>query len=216
MRRIREHKGIIGILLVLFVGVLVWTLRAGDLNPPGAPTGTMRTLNEIYAAAFEPVSVPSASTLAPSSDVYLYISNIPGSCTATNHRDWIDVMGYTFHVENGAAPKEIAFPKFSNLLIAKYTDEASVPLMMKACDNTCLDQVIIERTRATPDKPAFYRLTLTNARVTYIAPVSAATPGAEVIAIGSFDHIKWEYLPYDEPNEWQIEEWDIGKDGGES
>ena len=52
MRTISQHKNTVAVLAVLLIGFFVWTLTAGDLNPPGVPSGTMRTLNEIYAAAF--------------------------------------------------------------------------------------------------------------------------------------------------------------------
>lgn len=219
MRTINEHKKMIAVLALLLVGGFVWNLRAGDLNPPGAPTGTMRTLNEIYAAAFEPVVVPLAEP--GFSSMYLFLTGIPGECIDKDHTDWIDPEGYTFHVENGAIPKAAPHPKFSNLLIAKETDLASVPLMLKACNNTTIAQVILERTTTTTDygRVVFYRLTLTNARVTYIAPLSARTPLREVVAFGSYDTIKWEYRPLaadGKPGDWQTEIWDVAGDGGES
>lgn len=217
MRIWNEHKKTVAVLAVLLVCGLVWTLTAGDLNPPGAPTGTMRTLNEIYAAAFQPVRVPGADYTF--GDVFLSLSGIPGESTDSNHPHWIELYGYTLHVENGAAFKEAPCPKFSNVLISKRTDSASVPLMLKCCDNTLIDQVVIERAKPTNDKTVFYRLTLTNARVTYIAPVSAETPLAEIVSFGHFESIKWEYRPFGlngEPGEWQVQEWHLPKDGGES
>ena len=149
MRTINEHKKMIAALALLLVGGFVWTLTAGDLNPTEGPTGTMRTLNEIYAAAFEPVVVPVADP--GFSSMYLFLTGIPGEVNDANHADWIDLVGYTLHVENGADPKASPFPKFSNLLIAKETDLASVPLMLKACNNTAIAQVILERTTSTVD-----------------------------------------------------------------
>ncbi len=219
MKTLNRHKRTICLLSVLIIVGLAWTLTAGDLNPPGAPSGTMRTLNEIYAAAFEPVVVPVAEP--GFSSMYLFLTGIPGEVNDANHADWIDLVGYTLHVENGADPKASPFPKLSNLLIAKETDLASVPLMLKACNNTTIAQVILERTTSTVDygRVVFYRLTLTNARVTYIAPISARTPLKEVVSFGSYDTMKWEYRPLDpdgKPGPWQTELWDIGSDGGES
>ena len=47
MRMISKHKKTVAVLVMLLLGVLVWMVTAGDLEPPGIPTGTMRTLNEI-------------------------------------------------------------------------------------------------------------------------------------------------------------------------
>ena len=204
------------------MAVLAWHLPAGDLNPPGPPTGTMRTLNEIYAAAFEPVSVPGSTSSLNFSATYLYVTGIPGDSIESSHKDWIEINGYTLHIENGAEPKAAGYPKFSNLLIAKETDIATVPLMLKACNNAPMTQVILERTTATLEagRVVYFRLTLTNPRVTYISPLSARTPLYEVVSFGSFETIKWEYRTVNpqtgDPGPWQTEVWDVGNDGGES
>ena len=220
MKSANQHKRIIVILTFLLITGLVWTLKAGDLNPPGAPTGTMRTLNEIYAAAFEPVRVPSLAEAGSVVDCFLSLSGIPGESTDSNHTNWIDLYGYTLHVENGAAPKADPYPKFSNLLISKRNDGASVPLMLKCCNNSPISQVILELAMPGGAKIVFYRLTLTDARATYISPMSARTSYSEVVSFGSFDTIKWEYRTIDpatgQPGPWQTEQWDVGKDGGES
>ena len=220
MRIISQHKKTVAFLAISLIVVFVLTLKAGDLNPPGAPTGTMRTLNEIYAAAFEPVSVPSLAEAGIVSDCFLSLSDIPGESTDSNHTNWIEPHGYTLHVENGAEPKANPYPKFSNLLVSKRNDSASVPLMLKCCNNSPISQVILELAKPGGAKTVYYRLTLTDARVTYISPMSARTSYSEVVSFGSFDTIKWEYRALDpatgQPGPWQSEQWDVGKEGGES
>lgn len=220
MRMISRHKKTVTVLVMLLVGVFIWTVMAGDLNPPGVPAGTMRTLNEIYAVAFEPVSVPLNEGVTFTGDYFLFITDIPGESRDSNHIGWIEPVGYTLHIENGADVKGDPNPKFSNLLVAKMIDCASIPLMLKCCNNTHIPQVIIERARAGGEKDVFYRLTLTGSRVTYISPTSARTPLYEVVSFGDFEKIKLEYRTVDpitgQPGPWQTEEWDIEKHGGES
>lgn len=216
METIIKYKNMVCIMVVLSAGTFVWKINAGDLNPPGEPTGTMRTLNEIYSAAFEPVSVPITPEIG---DLYLLVDGIDGECRDEGHVDWIQPLGYTFHVENGASPKGNPCPKFSNLLVAKNTDLSSGPLKLKCCNNQRIAQVVLERANRGPEGIVFYRLTLTYPRVTYISPNSAHTTGYEVVSFGGFEHVKWEYRPLNvggEPGKWQVAEWDIIMDGGES
>ena len=50
---------------------------------------------------------------------YLYVTGIPGESRDVDHLNWIDLYGYTLHIENGSEPKADPCPKFSGLLIAK-------------------------------------------------------------------------------------------------
>ena len=214
----RKRMAILGGILVVCL-CCVWSyVRAGDLNPPGTPTGTMRTLNEIYAAAFEPVKVPAVGTLT-SEDAFLQVTGIPGDSMSVGHENWIEIYGFTLHMENGADYKGNPFPKFSNLLISKRLDSASVPLMKLACLNEPVSEVVLERTKAGMSPFVYYRLTLYNPRVTYLSPMSATTAGAEVASFGGFTKIRWEFRKQNldgTAGPWQSQEWDLAKQGGES
>jgi len=98
MRMISQHKKMMVVLVVLLFGVFVWTLPAGNLNPPGAPASTMKTLDEV-----EP-RIPIPASESPTGAVSIYDS---GSYYLTGDRYCsgsgilvyandvtIDLMGY--------------------------------------------------------------------------------------------------------------------------
>ncbi len=213
----KKQMVLAGLVLAIGAFCVLSHVKAGELNPPGVPSGTMRTLNEIYAAAFQPVIVPSDNMQM--GDLFLSVTGIPGESTQSFHPEWIDLYGYTLHIENGAGIKGDPWPKFSNLLISKRTDLASLPLMRLACNNQSIPEVILERARPGITSTVFYRLTLINPQVTYIAPMSAETSAMEVVSFGHFTRIRLEYRsisPSGQPGPWQTEEWDIHREGGES
>jgi len=47
MRTIKRYKKMTAFFIVLFTSLLVWTLTAGDLDPPGPPEPTMKTLDQV-------------------------------------------------------------------------------------------------------------------------------------------------------------------------
>jgi hypothetical protein len=85
------------------VAATAWIAGAGSLNPAGAPAPTMRTLNEIYAAATDdPVFVSeypsfSAEDLlynrpASAGSVFFEVDGVVGGSVVAQYEGWMDVL----------------------------------------------------------------------------------------------------------------------------
>ena len=99
MKSIRQHKKVAAIFLILLTGVFICMLNAGDLDPPGPPGSTMKTLDEV-----EPrIPIPKSDTPAAT-----FTINQSGSYYLTGDRHCerngidlradnvtIDLMGYS-------------------------------------------------------------------------------------------------------------------------
>ena len=78
MKTVKRYQKTVIAFIALLGGVFVWTLTAGDLNPPAPPTsGTMKTLNDVEAR------IPLADSQTPAGT--LTISQ-PGSYYLTGDR----------------------------------------------------------------------------------------------------------------------------------
>lgn len=84
-------------------------------------------------------------------DCYLKIDTIPGESTDDNHKNWIEVLSFSWGVSRpstpmgaGAAAGRATFKEFS---VVKFLDRASPQLFLCCANGRVLPQVILEVTR---------------------------------------------------------------------
>jgi len=203
--------------MVIFAFGIVWMVSAGNLYPPAPPSSTMKTLEEVHTAVQAlRGTAPKVAFPPNNSALYLQVAGIPGDSTDAQHPNWIYAKGYMMNVANGAEPDEKPSPLFSGVYFAKFTDSASVPLKLKCCNNERIETITLEMVKPGTMIPfAYYRLRLWNARVAFVEPFSTNNDGYEVVAFTDFTRIEWSFRT-SSTAEWQVEGWDIPKQGGES
>lgn len=85
------------------VAATAWIAGAGNLNPAGAPAPTMRTLNEIYAAATDDPefvsNYPSFSAEdllynrpTPVGTVFFEVDGVVGGSAVSQYQGWMEVL----------------------------------------------------------------------------------------------------------------------------
>ena len=134
---------------------------------------------------------------------FLRIDGIPGESTDERHKDWIDVLGYGFAIQqptsasadrSGAATAERA--NFRDFSVNKALDKASPKLALACANGTHIKLVTLELCRAGGDKMKYMEYRLSECVVsTYIDGGSA--DGAEnfpteTIAF-NYGKIEWTY-----------------------
>jgi len=136
-------------------------------------------------------------------DAFLKIDGIPGESTDDKHKDWIEILSYSWGVSQtasgsastsgGASSERADFQDFS---IVKALDKASPKLALACADGTHIKEVIIELCRAGGDKLKYMEYKMSNAIVTSMRP-GGASQGGETLPLEevSFNYgkIEWTY-----------------------
>lgn len=117
-------------------------------------------------------------------DCFLKIAGIPGESTDDKHKNWIEVLSYSWGLSQpvsgsassggGASSERADFQDFS---VVKALDKASPKLMLACADGTHIDEVKLELCRAGGDKLKYMEYKLTNVLVSGYSPGGAAQGG---------------------------------------
>lgn len=133
-------------------------------------------------------------------DAFLKIDGIPGECTDDKHKDWIEVLSYSFGVSQpksgsastagGASAERADFNDFS---IVKALDKTSPKLFLKCADGTHIKEVKMELCRAGGDKMKYMEYKFSDCIITSVRRGGSAQ-GGETLPLEevSFDYGKVE------------------------
>jgi type VI secretion system secreted protein Hcp len=100
-------------------------------------------------------------------DAFLKIDGVPGESTDKKHKDWIEILSYSFGVSQmsagsrstaGAASSQRA--DFQDFSIMKSVDKATNKILDSAAKGAHIKTVTLELCRATGDKNKYFELTL--------------------------------------------------------
>ncbi|MDX2147306.1 MAG: type VI secretion system tube protein Hcp [Planctomycetota bacterium] len=159
-------------------------------------------------------------------DCFIKIDTLPGECTDSKHKDWIEVMSFSVGVRQaGEATSAIGGlstgrANFNNLSFTKLNDK-STPGLHKACaEGRHIKSTIMELCQAAGDKHCFMRYTLSDVLVSSVVPTGntkaqEAKPLEEVSL--NYTKINWEYTPIDQAGKPQAAtkaEWDLKENKG--
>ncbi|MGD0573214.1 MAG: type VI secretion system tube protein Hcp [Sedimentisphaerales bacterium] len=93
MKTQRNVKTVVLLLTAIGIGVIVFRASGGSLEPNAPPSPTMHSLDEIYNLVNGQNQQPQALA---SYENFLNINNIPGQTTDKNHKDWIEVLSWSW------------------------------------------------------------------------------------------------------------------------
>ncbi len=136
-------------------------------------------------------------------DAFLKIDGVPGESTDDKHKDWIEVLSFSWGVSQrasgsastggGATAERADFQDFS---IVKALDKASPKIALACADGTHIKEVIIELCRAGGDKVKYMEYKMSNAIISSVRPGGSAQ-GGETLPLEevSFNYgkIEWTY-----------------------
>jgi type VI secretion system secreted protein Hcp len=117
-------------------------------------------------------------------DAFLKVSTVPGESTDDKHKDWIEVLSYSWGVSQpsagsrstaGAASAERT--NHQDFSIVKVLDKASVKLFLSCCKGEHIPEVKLELCRATGDKTKYMEYKMTDVLVTSMRPGGSAHGG---------------------------------------
>ena len=133
-------------------------------------------------------------------DAFLKIDGIPGESTDDKHKDWIEILSYSWgvsqpasgsHSSGGArAAERVNVQDFS---IVHTLDKASPKLFLACCKGEHLKTTCIELCRATGDKQKYMEYKLTDVIVSSVRP-GGSSKGGETLPVEeiSFNYTKVE------------------------
>lgn len=138
-------------------------------------------------------------------DAFLQIDGIPGECTDSKHKDWIELTSFEHSMEQpisatgsnagGATAERVNVGPFS---ITHLLDKASPKLYEACCTGKVLPKAVIQLHRAGGDKQMYAEITLKQvaiSKVDYSGAAGADFPSELVkLSAGSF---VWKYNQQD-------------------
>jgi len=133
-------------------------------------------------------------------DAFLKIDGIPGESTDDKHKDWIEVLSYSWGASQmasatassaGGATAERA--NFQDYSIVKTLDKASPKLALACADGTHIKEVTIELCRAGGDKVKYMEYKMSNCIISSVSVGGGG--GGEPTESLTFNYgkIEWTY-----------------------
>ncbi len=117
-------------------------------------------------------------------DAFLKIDGVPGESTDDKHKDWIEVLSFSWGVAQpatgavstgGARSAERA--DFQDFSVVKAIDKASPKLALYCANGTHIKEVKLEVCRATGDKQKYLEYKMSDAIVSSVRPGGSAHGG---------------------------------------
>lgn len=186
--------------------VMAQLADAGPLTPPGRPSPTSVTLNElgeklerIEASKFKPAELPSAGEYATAGAVLLTVEGavsgmIEGGVASTGQEGAIYVLGFSHEVvspRDSATGLPTGKRQHRPLTIIKPIDKSS-PLLMNALttnENLVECKVKFFQRNATGEIEQYYTITLENATIVSLV---SEVPNFESVSF-VYESITWTY-----------------------
>jgi len=131
-------------------------------------------------------------------DIFLKIGTIDGESTDDKHKDWIEVMSFSWGLSQktsgsgssgGARSAERA--DHQNFTIMKSMDKATPKLSLALCKGEHIPEVIVALHRATGEKQKYMEYKMSDVMITSFQETGASGGGLPIEAV-SFDYAKIE------------------------
>ncbi len=134
-------------------------------------------------------------------DIFLKIDGIKGEATDVNHKDEVELLGWSWGVSevlisSGSGGTVGGTPKVGNFAISKHVDRAS-PRLLEACLTAKhINEVVLTQRRAGAGKFSFLTITLKDVLISSLgdSDTDAAPRPTENVAF-IFSKMIYEYVP---------------------
>jgi type VI secretion system secreted protein Hcp len=110
-------------------------------------------------------------------DAFLKIATVPGESTDDKHKDWIEVLSYSWGVsQTGSGSRSTAGARSSercdhhDFSIVKVLDKASAKLFLSCCKGEHIKDVTLQLSRATGDKQQYMEYKLEDVIISSVRP----------------------------------------------
>ena len=140
-------------------------------------------------------------------DAFLKVATVPGESTDDKHKEWIEVLSYSWGVSQpssgsasagGARSRERA--DFSDLSIVHALDMSSPKLMAACCSGEHIKEVSLELCKAGGDKQKYMVYKLSDVIVSGVRP-GGSSGGGEGLPLEevsfSYSKVELEYIKID-------------------
>jgi type VI secretion system secreted protein Hcp len=140
-------------------------------------------------------------------DAFLKIATVPGESTDDKHKDWIEILSFSWGVSQPAAGSRSSGGAASaervnhqDFSIVHTLDKASPKLSLACCKGEHINEIKVELCRATGDKQKYMEYKMTDVIVSSVRPAGNAQ-GSENLPLEevSFNYgkIEWTYTATD-------------------
>ncbi len=106
-------------------------------------------------------------------DMFLKLSTVPGESQDEKHKDWIEVLSFSFGVSQSTAGERstggaasAARVSMQDFSIVKAVDKATPKLFLACCKGDHIPEVKLELCRATGDKSKYLEYKMTDVLIT--------------------------------------------------
>jgi type VI secretion system secreted protein Hcp len=117
-------------------------------------------------------------------DAFLKLDGIPGESTDDKHKDWIEVLSFSWGVSQPASgsassggARSAERCNHTDLQIVKSLDKASPKLFLNCCNGSHIGTIKLALNRATGDKQQYMLYQLSDAIVSSVRPGGTAQGG---------------------------------------
>ena len=177
-------------------------------TPPTPPESADLPGKELF---MKPESPPPSETPAyspgPGFDFFLKIEGIPGESTEDIHKEWIEVLSYSWGVSQPASgalssggARTAERCDHEDFTVVKTLDKASPKLALYCCNGAHIAEVTLELCRAEEDKQKIMEYKMSDVIVSSVSPGGSAQGGEslplEEVSF-SYGKIEWTYTELD-------------------
>ena len=140
-------------------------------------------------------------------DAYIQLEGIPGSATDDKHKAWIEVLSFSWGVEQQGASRSVGGDQTTgkanlrDVTFVKVVDQSSPKLALMCASGGHIPKGVIDWCQATGQKHCFMKYTLSDIVISAVQ-VGGNTGGGdskptEEVSM-RYAKIEWEYTPVDE------------------
>jgi type VI secretion system secreted protein Hcp len=131
-------------------------------------------------------------------EMFIELSNTPGSSTDSKHKGWIDVLSWGYSVNQSSSSHTgggsgVGKANFSEFEFTHYIDKSSANLMKHCASGKHLDQLVLSVCKCGDGSQQYMKVTLNEVFITSVANVSNTESPRVIEKVGvSFGKIKVE------------------------